>query len=244
MLLAAMAMPAARGDTELAGRSWCPGPSALSRLSATLPHTAARLRAGGELVVVAIGSSSTAGVGASSPARGYPGELQTMLAARFKPAAVRVLNKGVSGDTFPMMLERFDRDVLAFHPDLVIWQLGTNELIREQGVTQDEPFIRRGVERLKAAGADVILMNPQYAPAVLRDPDCPAMVRLLDEVGREEQVPVFDRFDVMRDWVVGGRVPMTTIVSPDGLHMNDVSYRCIGDLLADAISVDVDRGGR
>lgn len=190
-------------------------------------------------MVVALGSSSTEGVGASSPRSGYPSELQAALSARFPRATIRVLNKGVGGDTYQRMIERIDADVLAFHPDLVVWQLGTNALLREQGVAQDEAPLRAAVERLEAAGADVILMNPQYAPAVLGDPDYPAMLRLLDEVGAETRAPVFHRFAVMREWVSSGSADLASIVSADGLHMNDRSYACIGLLLAQAIAADV-----
>jgi len=233
---------AAAGAPRVVVDGACPEPGAHSRLDAPLPHAAAKLRQGGELVVVAVGSSSTAGVGASSPANGYPGELQAELAARLPRAAIRVLNKGVSGETWRTMIARFDRDVLAFHPDLVVWQLGTNAVVREDGVAQDEAAIRAGVEQLEAAGADVILMNPQYAPAVLRDPDCPEMLRLLDDVGARAHAPVFHRFAVMREWVTSGRAALASIVASDGLHMNDLGHRCIGKLLADAIAADVSPG--
>ena len=238
LLLSAAAQGASQAS---ATSSWlsCPIPSQASRFPDPLPHTAARVRAGGELLVVAVGSSSTAGTGASSPAATYPRVLQAELAARFPGARIRVVNRGVGGETYRGMLERFDRDVLSLHPDLVIWQLGTNAVIKDQGVAGDEPPIRAGVAKLKAAGADVILMNPQYAPVVLRDPDAFPMVRLLDDVGREERVPVFERFEVMRDWVVSGRATPTNVLAPDGLHMNDVGYRCVGVLLADAIANDV-----
>jgi lysophospholipase L1-like esterase len=188
------------------------------------------------LQVVALGSSSTAGVGATAPANAYPNELQLELAAHFGHSSIRVLNRGVPGDTYRQMLDRLDRDVLAFHPDLVIWQVGTNAVINENGVAKDGPPIRKGVERLKAAGADVILMNPQYSPLLLHDPDCPVMLDLIDEIGRDEHVPVFHRFAVMHEWLVSGTTTFATILAPDGLHMNDLSHRCIGDLLADAIA--------
>ena len=133
------------------------------------------------------------------------------------------------------MMRRFDADVLYYHPDLVVWQLGTNALLKEDGVSRDAPRIKSGIERLKAVGADVILMNPQYAPKVLRDPDHSGMVRLLDAVGREEKVAVFNRFALMRRWVRSGATDFASILSPDGLHMNDVSYGCIAHLLADSI---------
>jgi hypothetical protein len=111
---------------------------------------------------------------------------------------------------------------------------GTNALLREDGVTRDAPRIKAGIARLKAASADVILMDPQYAPKVLRDPDHGEMVHLLESVAAEEKVALFARFAIMREWIASG-ADFATILSADQLHMNDESYGCIARLLADSI---------
>lgn len=220
----------------------CPARSAAASFNEPLMHTAARIRGTGDLVIVALGSSSTAGYGASSENANYPSRLATDLQARLPGRRVTMHNRGVGGETDVQMMQRFDRDVLAYHPDLVIWQLGTNALLMEDGVTRDAPRIKAGIARLKAAGSDVILMNPQYAPKVLKDPDHDEMVRLIDSVAAEEHVAVFERFAVMRDWVTSG-AEFATILSPDGLHMNDTSYGCIAHLLADSILTAAGTGG-
>jgi lysophospholipase L1-like esterase len=227
---AALTMPV-RAETPA-----CPAKAVDALLTAPLTRTTAKIRAGGELVIVAIGSSSTAGYGASSRAGTYPARLAVELGERL-PAGVtvKVLNKGVGAETSLDMVGRFDRDVLAHDPDLVIWQLGTNAVLRDTSMDGQAPPVQAGIGRLKAAGIDVILMNPQYAPKVIKDPDHLDMLNLLDTVGRQENVSVFGRFAIMRDWVTSGGADFGAILSPDGLHMNDASYRCIAHLLADAI---------
>jgi len=219
----------------------CPAQSSNSALQAALPHVAAKLRGGGEVVIVAVGSSSTQGIGATAAENTYPSQLAAELHDRMPGLALRVVNKGVGGENDRAMVARFERDVLAFRPDLVIWQLGTNNVIQDNGVVQDAPTIRRGIEQLKAADADVILMDPQYAPKVLGDPDHSDMLRILDDIARQERVPVFHRFAVMREWIRSGGADFEAILSNDGLHMNDRGYRCIGRLLADSI-VDAAQG--
>jgi len=206
-----------------------------ARLTEHLPHTAARVHGGGDLTIVALGSSSTAGYGASSRQNTYPSRLAAELRERWPRLHIEVLNKGIGGETDNDMMRRFEKDVLPYKPDLVIWQLGTNALLKEDGVTRDAPRIMAGIERLKRSGADVILMNPQYAPKVLKDPDHGEMVEMLDEVAVAEHVAMFDRFTVMREWVSTGAAEFETILSSDGLHMNDASYRCMARLLADSI---------
>lgn len=232
--IAAAAVAVAAGAAHAVEPS-CPDDRADARLSAALTHTSAKLRRGGDLVVVALGSSSTAGYGASSRENTYPSRLAVELHERWPAVHVEVLNKGVGGETDVDMMQRVDKDVLPYKPDLVIWQLGTNSVLKEDGVTRDAPRIKAGIERLKAGGADVILMNPQYAPKVLKDPDHGEMVLMLEAVAKEENVALFRRFAIMREWIASGAAEFDSILSTDGLHMNDVSYRCIAHLLADSI---------
>jgi acyl-CoA thioesterase I len=76
----------------------CSGPAELARFTHPLRHTARRLASGGPLVIVAIGSSSTNGAGASSPAASYPSRLAVELKQRFPGHDITVLNRGVNGE--------------------------------------------------------------------------------------------------------------------------------------------------
>jgi len=91
-----------------------------------------------------------------------------------------------------------------------------------------------GIDQLKAIGADVVLMDPQYAPKVLAKAETPDMVEQIALTAKEENVDLFQRFAVMRDWYEVQHLSFDTFVSPDGLHMNDWSYSCVATLLAGA----------
>ncbi len=91
---------------------------------------AQKLTSGKPITIVAIGSSSTAGSGASSPAANYPSRLQVELRERFKNHPITVVNRGVGGEEIGDMFKRFDKAVVAAKPDLVVWQLGTNSVLR------------------------------------------------------------------------------------------------------------------
>jgi lysophospholipase L1-like esterase len=241
-IFAALLLAAAPGTAPAPARaagSVCPAQAVDTLLTAPLTRTTVKVRSGGELVIVAIGSSSTAGYGATGPHNTYPARLAVELRERLPGVAVKVINKGVGQETTPDMVKRFERDVFVHKPDLVIWQLGTNAVLKDERLAGFAPPVLDGISRLKAAGADVILMNPQYAPKVIKDPDHIDMLNLLDSVGRQENVSVFGRFAIMRDWVQSGATDFDGILSPDGLHMNDASYRCVAQLLADAIAVSV-----
>src|SRR5216683_2868325 len=233
LLLGAAALPPAAA-TPPALR--CTAPEAVTRFKVSLPNTARAIRRGAALVIVAIGSSSTQGVGASDQAHTYPALLAEELQRRWPRLAVTVVNKGVGGETADQMLARFTRDVLPYRPQLVIWQTGSNSVLQSRDVQGYEQTIREGIARLKAAHLDVILMDPQYAPRILGRPIHKAIVDTIGEVSNDLKVAVFRRFAVMRYWVTSGQDRMEDIISQDQLHMNDASYHCIARLLADSLA--------
>jgi lysophospholipase L1-like esterase len=218
----------------------CAAPQEITRFRARLPNTARAIRSGKALVIVAIGSSSTSGMGASDPAHTYPARLAEELHARWPQLTVTVVNKGVSGEMAPQMLARFERDVLPYHPQLVIWQTGSNRTLRSANVEGYADTLREGIRRLKASQIDVVLMDPQFAPRVLARPVHLLIVDSIGAVAKEMKVAVFQRFAVMRHWVESGQHKIEDIISSDGMHMNDLSYNCIARLLADNLGAAVE----
>ena len=219
----------------------CAAPQEMIRLNANLPHTTRAIRSGKNLVIVALGSSSTQGVGASDSTHTYPALLAEDLRHRWPQLSVTMINKGIGGEMAFQMLARFERDVLPYHPQLVIWQTGSNQALRSMDIDGYAATIREGINRLKAAQADVILMDPQFAPSVIARPMHLQVVDVIAALAHEMKVPVFRRFAVMRQWVSSGEYRMDDIVSRDGLHMNDASYSCIARLLADSLAATVGR---
>lgn len=213
----------------------CRVPDDLVASALVLPRTTARLSAHEPLVIVAIGSSSTAGAGASGPKAAYPARLEDELKRRFPDSPIVVVNKGINGETMAQMMARFDEDVIALKPDLVIWQTGTNSVLRDHDPDQFRRQLAVGVRTLRAAGLDVILMAPQYAPRFNRRPKRMAFVDAIHQVAAEEGAVLFPRHAIMKFWSDSGRFNFKTMLSPDGLHLNDLSYDCIAQLLAEQI---------
>jgi len=225
----------AGGQVVLLQSAACPAPAALTRIEPELGRVAAMLAAHRPITIVAVGSSSTEGVGASAPALNYPSQLERDLRARLPGAELRVLNRGRGGEDAGEELARLERDVLAVHPDLVIWQVGTNAVLRRDDLAADAELLERGVARIKASGADLVLMDLQYAPRVLARPAYALMEQVLADAAERDHVPLFRRFAMMRYWQnePSSAVPIT--VGPDGLHMNDAGYGCLAAALADAL---------
>jgi acyl-CoA thioesterase I len=214
----------------------CDTPLDLIRLANPLPHIAKKLTLGEPVTIVAIGSSSTAGAGASSPAWSYPSRLEVELHQHFPRLSITMLNRGVGGEEVPDMLARFDSAVVAAKPDLVLWQLGTNSVIRGHKLSDHGAQIRAGLAKLRNIDTDVVLIDPQFAPKVIARPEAETMVELISTTAKREDVDLFRRFDVMRHWRDVDHLEFGTFVSPDGLHMNDWSYACMAKGLGNAIA--------
>ena len=238
-LLATLALPlSARAETPAPS---CDTPLDLIRFANPLSHLGQRLAAGAPITIVAIGSSSTAGAGASSPAASYPSRLAVELKNLFPKNSITVLNRGANGEEVADMLMRFDKGVLAAKPDLVLWQLGTNSLIRDHMFTDHGAAIRDGLNKIRAIGADVVLIDPQFAPKVIVKSEAEHMVELIAETAKVENIDLFRRFDVMKRWKEIDNMAFESFVSPDGLHMNDWSYACMAKGLSLAIAEAAER---
>jgi lysophospholipase L1-like esterase len=123
---------------------------AATRFDSELTRTLTRLAEGRPITIVAVGSSSTAGAGATTSAAFYPSRLEALLQARFPHNSIRVINRGVNGEEEGDMLARFERDVIAEKPDLVLWQIGSNAVMRDRSLVMEEIVINVGVQRLSA----------------------------------------------------------------------------------------------
>jgi acyl-CoA thioesterase-1 len=214
----------------------CVVPDEYARFDLPLYRTGRQLAAGHPIKIVAIGSSSTSGAGASKPYNAYPSRLAAELTREFVDHDITVLNRGVNGDTATDMLARFERGVIAERPDLVLWQVGTNSLLRGDPVSPHRSLLHGGIVRLKATGADVVLIDPQYAPRVIARPTAESMISLIEHTAKIEAVNLFRRFALMRHWRKVEHMPFEAFLSPDELHMNDFSYACVARALGGAIS--------
>ncbi|WP_128928359.1 SGNH/GDSL hydrolase family protein [Bradyrhizobium guangxiense] len=227
----------AKSTADIFSRVPCLPPKGGSKAMGSLPHVASKLVAGQPVVIVAFGSSSTAGFGASSPEFNYPNRLAAQLRRHYPTADITVINAGVGGEDAPEMMRRLQTQVIDVHPDMVIWQVGTNAVLRNLDPGDTAKLVEDGISRIQAAGgADIVLVDPQYSPAVnQRKESAGKMIKLLGKVAELRKVGIFPRFEVMRDWHENQSIPVESFVIADGLHMNDWGYACFAQLLGDDI---------
>ncbi len=203
-------------------------------LGASLGHTKARLRAGETLTIVALGSSSTTGFGTFGSGGTFPNVMKQEL-ARLRPSArIEVINSGRIMDDLSGNVARIDKDVLHYKPDLVVWQIGTNDVVWRGIADNTKEMLSNAVKRLKAANTDIVLMDLQYAPLVLASERHTRMEQIITDVAREQNVGQFPRFLLMKRAIEAG---VKGLVWWDGLHNSTEGYKCVGLALAQMIDV-------
>jgi lysophospholipase L1-like esterase len=191
------------------------------------------VRASRSVRILAIGSSSTAGVGASSPSATFVAKLETSLEGTLKGMDFDVVGRGLSGEVAQGAADRMKREVEETKPDLVLWQVGTNDALRHVSIDRFKSCIKTTLAWLAENKIDVVLVDPQYGAALTKDEHYERVVTAVAEVARESRVLLVDRFEAMRELQRehGDRFYLAS----DNLHLNDRGHRCMAEQLARAI---------
>jgi acyl-CoA thioesterase-1 len=223
----------------LGQESACPTPEGFGAFEAPLSKTAKALAAGSEVVIVTLGGTSSLGSAAGGPSFSWPSRLATALAGRFPAARIKMVNLAKPRQTAREAADRLAREVLPLKPTLVIWETGTMEAVRGTGVDDFRETVQAGIDELRAAGIEVVLMNAQFS----RDTD--AMIHFAPYLGavREladaNEVAVFHRYGLMRRWAESGVMDLRTRESEERRRLAARVYDCIGRAMADFLA----RGG-
>jgi lysophospholipase L1-like esterase len=183
--------------------------------------------------VLAIGSSSTVGIGASSPTATYVAKLESTLEGTFKGLDFEVVGRGVSGEVAQGAADRMKAEVEGANPDLVVWQVGTNDALRHVSIESFKTCLRTTLAWLAEHRVEVLLIDPQYGEALVKDAHYERVVVAIAEVARESRVLLVDRFEAMRE--LHRQRGDGFYLTSDNLHMNDTGHRCMAEQLARSI---------
>jgi acyl-CoA thioesterase-1 len=228
----------AQAGAQTAKRT-CLVPKELGRFTAPLPNLTHAVTATSGIHIIALGSSSTAGSGASSQLASYPARLDAELDRRFPRKDFIVTNYGTGGQLARDMLTRIREDVLLQKPALVIWQTGVNDAVQDVGVETFQETLETGIRELKTAGIDIVLVDMQFYPRSERVAVYGDYLKAMRVVAQGQNIPLFGRFAIMKHLVKSGQYTTDQLLAPDNFHLNDLSYGCLADLLADAIEEQV-----
>lgn len=236
-LVALAAAPPAESQTARSPLpTVCQIPDEILTDSSPLPNAAKQLRSERRLKIVALGSSSTLGMGASGPESAYPARLESALKAQLPTATIQVVNKGVSRQSARQMLDRLVSDVIAERPGLVVWETGTAEAVRGAEVDDFVSALLTGVDKMGEAGIDVLMMDTQYSRSTARIINFQPYVDAIGQVAGMRDLVLFPRYLVMRTWVDEDRFSFADKSPAETRKIADQIYDCLGRLLARSIA--------
>lgn len=185
------------------------------------------------LTILAIGSSSTEGVGASHPTATYPARLEAHLRRAYPNARITMVNRGIGGETALGAAARMRLEVRAVRPHLVLWQLGTNGALQNIALSRFREVIGETVEWLRAGGIDLILIDPQYVRKYENHDHYGQVVEMLGGVSTARRIPLVRRFAAMRR--LAETRQLSDYLAKDKFHLNNVGYQCLAEYVAQAI---------
>ena len=207
----------------------CEVPAYLLSSESALPKVASAVKPGGKLNILVIGSRSSV-IGVSDAVSAYPGRLQAMLRDKLPGVETNVTLELQAKKTAEDLAPTLGKLVGERKPDLVIWQTGTYDAMQAVDGEDFRHALDEGVAAMKAAGTDVILMNLQYSPRTETMISGSAYLDNMRVVAQQHDVPLFDRFAIMRQWNETGDFDLFS-PSP-GLDLAKRVHDCLGRALS------------
>lgn len=232
---AAPAQTQGPSDPTAVTPEYCRIPRSVFLDGTRLELTAKRLVKGEPITIVALGSSSTVGLNASDRSNAWPARLEADLHRRLPGRTIVVHNRGRPRDDAEHMLQRLDAEVLSLKPTLVVWETGTAEAVRQMDVEGFVTHIQAGIERIMRAGADVMLVTPQYSRETARLIVYQPYIDAMNAIGARRDVLLFPRFEIMRHWVETGQMQLEGLTPAQVAGIADRLYDCLGRQMARAI---------
>ena len=214
----------------------CPVPEDLALTGMHLPAVKSAITARKMLTILTVGGSSTAGLMAKGGEYTYPARLAAHLRQSIPGLAVEVINRGQQGGSTRARVDRLATDLQLTHPDIVVWAPGSTEagMSEDPGAFIDS--LQEGVTVIRAARADLILIDLQWAPSIARVVNLSQYNNAIAGVAANEDVPVLRRSELMRRWNDDGTLRFDGTQSP-AQRTDDIRrlFDCIAATLAAGI---------
>jgi acyl-CoA thioesterase I len=200
-----------------------------------LPNVAAALAKHKKIRILAIGASASAGRGARHG--GYMGETRQILRQAVKGLDVEMINRGISGELATQAATRIRNEVALVEPDLVLWQVGTNDALAYVPVDEIRNTVVDTLNWLKEHKIDTVLVGLQYIDRMEQDEHYKNVREMLRKVAADENIMIVRRYEAQRllsqAAVSGGGL------FPDEFQRTEAGYTCLAQYLARAITVGI-----
>ncbi len=201
--------------------------------AAPLPNSGLALQKRRQVKILAIGASSTAVLGLGHD--GNPPLLEQILEHSIKGLDVEIINRGVSGELAEAVGQRLKIEVALNHPDVVLWQVGTNDAFAQVPVESFERSVSNTVRWLKEHNIDVILVGLHYMKQLTKDEHYQAIRKSLQRITTAESVLRITRYEAME--VLARTMRESGRPEPRDFGLTESGYNCMAQYVARPIAV-------
>jgi lysophospholipase L1-like esterase len=233
LLLLAQSAPAQEGTPTPYSKECQAGSETIS--DSPLPNVTIALQKHKRIRILTIGASASAGPGATHG--GYTALIRQILERAIQGLDVTIINRGVSGELAADAARRIMTQIALEEPDLVLWQVGTNDALAYIPVEAIEATVVDTIRRLRQYKVDLILVGLQGVGEMLRDQHYIAVRDMLRKVAARENVIIIRRSEAMKiiDQAKGDGMGYI----PDEFERNEAGYTCLAQYIARAITLGV-----
>jgi acyl-CoA thioesterase-1 len=207
------------------------GSAALAGVS-PLPQVTAALKRGKTLRILSMGAAP----GWVGRRGDYSQLIEGMLEDALKGTDVVMIDRGVSGELAADAAARMKNEVALEAPDLVLWQVGTNDALAYVPADQFAATIKDQVDWLKAHKVDVVLVGLQFAPEMLRDAHYKLIRDTLRQVAAHEKVIVIRFYEAMEILNKAAEAGQPVV---EQFERSEAGYDCLAQYIAHAITLGV-----
>ena len=215
--------------------SACPVPEEAALRDISLPHAREEVATRHRLDVLVLGGADAMGRAAQGDAYSTPARLEARLREALPEVDVHIATHAAPRRSVSAALDDLEADLAKTAPALVIWSSGPVEAGRGTDIDDLADSLQTGIERIRAAGADIILVNLQYAPSIARIVDLEPYRDAVRRIGGANEIPVLDRYEMMRAWSDSGLLDLDATEPAARVQVARVLFDCVAAALADPI---------
>ena len=211
----------------------CEAPAGDIASNGPLPNVVKALTDHKTIEILAVGSAAMDTIGIESGVKSYPVQLEDMLKVALKGVDVDIINRGTGGEVAQTSADRIRSEMALTKPDLVLWQLGTNDALARVDPGEFTDVVKSTIEWLKANDVDVVLVGLQYTSRFVRDANYFAIKHALDEIAKDEGILYVKRYEAMQ-FIAQTRAKVHLMTS-DNYHLSDLGTQCQAEYVARAM---------
>lgn len=237
----------------------CQAADELAGTAAAIPKVASVLHSGAVLDILAVGSATMFGPEASlspgtitsqvfgdggklpvqpklftGPAseRAFPLQMAKELRGLIPGLDVKMTVRGGRNLLATDMLNLLRSELATHHYDLVLWQTGTVEAVRNVPPGEFGQTLSDGAEAVTAAGANLALVDPQFSRFLQTSSNVEPYEQALQQVAAVPGIVLFRRYDLMHAWVNEGQIDLERTPRSDRQRVIETLHACLGKHLA------------